>query len=63
MKPENVACPVCRGPMVSRQHGKTGQRFWGCAAYPQCKGTRNTDGESQDERHQRRDDTPRSRRF
>lgn len=43
-KPENVKCPECDGPMVSRksQHGV----FWGCAQYPKCKGTRNADGES-----------------
>lgn len=44
MKPENVSCPLCDGPMVSRTstHGV----FWGCRAYPKCKGTRNADGES-----------------
>lgn len=42
-KPENVHCPLCDGPMTPRasQHGK----FWGCQAYPKCKGTRNVDGE------------------
>ncbi len=39
-------CPVCNGKMVSRQNKSTGQRFWGCADYPKCKGTRNTDGEA-----------------
>lgn len=46
MKPENVKCPRCGGPMVSRANRQTGQRFWGCAEYPQCTGTRNTDGEA-----------------
>lgn len=43
-KPENVTCPDCDGPMVPRTstHGK----FWGCAAYPKCKGTRNAEGEA-----------------
>ena len=51
MKPENVRCPDCDGPMVARssQHGK----FWGCASYPRCKGTRNSDGEA---RRPRRDE-------
>ena len=42
---ENVKCPECRGPMTSRQNRDTGQFFWGCNAYPKCRGTRNTDGE------------------
>ena len=54
MKPESVKCPQCDGPMVSRVSGKNGQRFWGCADYPTCKGTRNTDGESWQEARERR---------
>lgn len=43
-KPENVNCPDCGGEMTPRtsKHGK----FWGCKAYPRCKGTRNADGDS-----------------
>jgi ssDNA-binding Zn-finger/Zn-ribbon topoisomerase 1 len=43
---ENVKCPLCEGPMTSRSNRATGQRFWGCNAFPKCKGTRNTDGEA-----------------
>lgn len=45
-----VKCPECGGPMVSR----TGQfgRFWGCKNYPQCKGTRDSQGRSKLERHE-----------
>lgn len=43
---EPTTCPICEGPMTSRANRTTGQRFWGCNAYPQCKGTRNTDGEA-----------------
>lgn len=35
------ACPQCGGRMVSRvakQGGRAGQRFWGCARYPACRG-------------------------
>ena len=41
---ENVKCPKCDGPMKAREskHGK----FWGCANYPHCTGTRNSLGES-----------------
>lgn len=44
MKPENVICPECDGPMVPRSsaHGK----FWGCKAFPKCRGTRNAEGEA-----------------
>jgi ssDNA-binding Zn-finger/Zn-ribbon topoisomerase 1 len=45
MKPENVFCPECGGPMTSRANRRTGQRFWGCNKFPACKGTRNTDGD------------------
>ncbi len=43
---EDVKCPDCDGPMVSRANKTTGQRFWGCKDYPKCHGTRNTDGEA-----------------
>ena len=35
------ACPQCGKPMVLRtaQKGKSsGKQFWGCSAYPECKG-------------------------
>jgi four helix bundle suffix protein len=37
------ACPNCGKPMVlrtARKDQKTGQPFWGCSGYPDCKGTR-----------------------
>lgn len=45
---EDVKCPDCGGPMVSRrsQHGV----FWGCKSYPRCTGTRDADGNSRRER-------------
>lgn len=41
---ENLKCPECEGPMTPRtsKHGK----FWGCKAFPKCKGTRDSVGES-----------------
>lgn len=47
---ENVTCPECGGPMKSRANKATGQRFWGCSAYPKCKGTRDTDGNAKADR-------------
>ena len=51
-KPENVKCPDCGGPMVSRKsaHGV----FWGCAAFPTCRGTRDSMGMSKAERAKER---------
>ncbi len=33
-------CPLCGKPMRRRTAGKTATQFWGCPAYPACKGTR-----------------------
>ena len=36
------SCPVCGKPMLqrtARKGLKTGQPFWGCSGYPDCKGT------------------------
>lgn len=36
-------CPHCSKPMrqrLARKGVNAGQRFWGCTAYPDCKGTR-----------------------
>lgn len=39
-------CPLCGKPMVSRvarNGANPGRSFWGCSAYPECKGSRNQD--------------------
>ena len=36
-------CPICGKGMVlrtARQGARAGSRFWGCAGYPECRGTR-----------------------
>lgn len=48
MKPENVKCPKCDGPMVSRTSSYGS--FWGCKDYPNCKGTRDSMGRSKADR-------------
>lgn len=65
-KPENVRCPECDGPMVSRKsaHGV----FWGCANYPKCRGTRNSMGDARNRfeseiDHRRSDDEMPSQRW
>lgn len=41
------ACPSCSTSMVlrkARRGQNAGQKFWGCARYPQCRGTRALNG-------------------
>lgn len=41
--PGAPACPLCAKPMrlcTARQGPHSGSQFWGCSAYPKCKGTR-----------------------
>ena len=45
---ENWKCPVCEGEMISRQ-GQYG-KFWGCMKFPECKGTRDANGRSKEDR-------------
>jgi ssDNA-binding Zn-finger/Zn-ribbon topoisomerase 1 len=60
--PNNLTCPICGGPMVSRltKQGQglwaAPQRFWGCAKFPNCRGTRDTDGLSRAERAREADE-------
>ena len=38
-------CPICSQPMVMRtahRGARAGSSFWGCRAYPKCRGTRQT---------------------
>ena len=37
-KPKSPECPVCGKPMRQRNSAKGA--FWGCSAFPECKGTR-----------------------
>jgi restriction system protein len=40
------ACPLCRRTMqlkVAKQGTRTGKRFFGCSAFPDCRGTINVD--------------------
>jgi len=41
-------CPDCGKPMTrrtARQGKRAGKKFWGCSAFPKCRGTRNIEGE------------------
>lgn len=49
-KPVNLICPECGGRMVSRLNKKSNSRFWGCVDFPKCKGTRDIEGKSRQDR-------------
>lgn len=49
-KYDEILCPKCKGPMISRK-GKYGV-FWGCKSFPNCDGTRDSEGRSKFEREQ-----------
>ena len=38
--PSTPPCPQCNTTMVKRTNRKDGIQFWGCPAYPKCRGTR-----------------------
>lgn len=48
---ENLKCPKCGGPMVSRLNKKEQSRFWGCKGFPKCDGTRDVEGRDWNEKH------------
>lgn len=33
-------CPTCGSQMVERRNRRNDEQFWGCPAYPRCRGTR-----------------------
>ena len=37
------SCPKCNVAMVRRENRKTHELFWGCSAYPKCRGMRSTE--------------------
>lgn len=39
MRDKVLNCPDCGSPMVERYNSKTGQKFYGCSRYPQCRMT------------------------
>jgi ssDNA-binding Zn-finger/Zn-ribbon topoisomerase 1 len=50
---EDTLCPECNSKMVSRK-GQFGT-FWGCSKYPDCRGTRDSQGRSKAERRAEKD--------
>lgn len=46
-------CPRCNRFMVERKRRRDNSLFFGCVAFPNCQGTRETDGFSQEEEEAR----------
>ena len=51
---EDPLCPECGGSMALRTNRQSGNKFWGCTKYPNCKGTRDENGLSREEREEQR---------
>lgn len=45
-------CPKCNAPMLLRENSHTGERFWGCSRFPDCRGSRGFDGMTYAEKRQ-----------
>jgi len=49
---DNLKCPECNGDMIQRRNKTNGDIFYGCRKYPNCKGTRDSNGLSRAEREE-----------
>lgn len=49
-----LLCPDCAGEMAQRTNRTNGNKFWGCKKYPLCRGTRDENGLSKEEREAKR---------
>lgn len=47
-----LTCPDCGSGMILRSNRQNGQKFWGCSKYPNCRGTRDENGLSKEEREE-----------
>ncbi len=47
MQNDNPTCPDCDSEMVLRKNRETGEEFWGCSRYPECRGTERKDPEQE----------------
>ena len=51
-KPDILECPDCGSEMRLRTNRQDGNKFWGCTKYPNCRGTRDEDGLSKEQREE-----------
>lgn len=56
---DTLLCPECNYEMALRTNRTNGNKFWGCKKYPNCKGTRDENGLSRQDREEKkqREDT------
>jgi hypothetical protein len=47
---DTLLCPDCNGEMALRTNSTNGQKFYGCRKFPKCRGTRDENGLSREER-------------
>src|SRR5215471_4123135 len=47
---QDYECPDCGSKMIQRKNRKDGNIFYGCVKYPDCKGTRDENGLSKDDK-------------
>ena len=45
-----LRCPECDSRMKERINKQTGEKFYGCSKFPECKGTRDSNGLSKYDR-------------
>ncbi len=50
---EDYKCPDCGSAMKERRNRQNGNKFYGCTKYPECRGTRDENGLSRQEREER----------
>lgn len=51
---EDYKCPDCGSAMKERTNRQNGNKFYGCTKYPECRGTRDENGLSRQEREERK---------
>ena len=49
---DTLKCPDCDSIMALRTNRQSGSKFWGCTKYPKCRGTRDENGLSREEREE-----------
>lgn len=55
MTTDTLPCPDCGADMALRTNRQNGNKFWGCKKYPNCKGTRDENGLSREDRERQKD--------
>ena len=54
-EPEEYKCPDCGSKMLQRKNKQSGNVFYGCSKFPDCRGTRDENGLSKEDRAAQKD--------